>query len=298
MPAGPGDAVYVSGYGLVAPDSGPVLGSWAAALPPAVLLFVDPGPLVAQIPAEVLDPVLARCDWLSCNAREAALLTDAATPDEATRRLIARTTRASVIVRIGPDGCLLAARPPAADATHPSATNPSRPTAGRPTRIPAPHAPPAPDGRPTSDARPAPDAPLTADAVPAPDAPPAPDAVPAPDAPLTADAAPAQGAGPALGAASASGAGPALGAASARSGASARGTATATVHIPAPTVRAVDTTGAGDAHAGVFLAALADGLSAAGAACRANAAAALAVTRPGPATSPDRAELDAWLAQR
>jgi len=68
------------------------------------------------------------------------------------------------------------------------------------------------------------------------------------------------------------------------------------VRIPAPTVHAVDTTGAGDAHSGVFLAALADGLSAADAARRANAAAAMAVTRPGPATSPTRAELDAWLA--
>jgi sugar/nucleoside kinase (ribokinase family) len=69
------------------------------------------------------------------------------------------------------------------------------------------------------------------------------------------------------------------------------------VPIPAPAVTAVDTTGAGDAHSGVFLAALADGLPAADAARRANAAAALAVTRPGPATSPARAELDAWLAR-
>ena len=58
---------------------------------------------------------------------------------------------------------------------------------------------------------------------------------------------------------------------------------------------AVDTTGAGDAHAGVFLAALADGLAPPAAARRANAAAALAVTRPGPATSPDPGQLDAWL---
>jgi len=54
----PGDAVYVSGYGLVPPESGPALGDWAASLPSGVLLFVDPGPLVAQIPAAVLDPVL------------------------------------------------------------------------------------------------------------------------------------------------------------------------------------------------------------------------------------------------
>jgi sugar/nucleoside kinase (ribokinase family) len=184
VPAGPGDAVYISGYGLVAPDSGADLGRWAAALPPAVLLFVDPGPLVAQIPPDVLGPVLARCDWLSGNAREAALLTGV-TAQEASPRLLARTTRANILIRLGPDGCLLATRDQA---------------------------------------------------------------------------------GP--------------------------------EHIPAPTVRAVDTTGAGDAHAGVFLAALADGLSAADAARRANAAAALAVTRPGPATSPTRAELNAWLARR
>ena len=214
VPAGPGDAVYVSGYGLVAPGSGAGLGAWAAALPPAVLLFVDPGPLVAQIPPQVLEPVLARCDWLSCNAREAALLTGV-TAREAAPRLVARTARANVLVRLGPDGCLLATRPPTGDA---------RPTTG---------------ARPTADARP------TTGAAPAPSVP----RPPVPDAP---------------------------------------------VHILAPAVHAVDTTGAGDAHAGVFIAALADGLSPADAARRANAAAALAVTRPGPATSPTRAELDAW----
>jgi sugar/nucleoside kinase (ribokinase family) len=66
--------------------------------------------------------------------------------------------------------------------------------------------------------------------------------------------------------------------------------------IPAPTVTAVDTTGAGDAHSGVFLAALAAGLTASDAARRANAAAALAVTRSGAAVSPSRAELEQFLA--
>ena len=61
---------------------------------------------------------------------------------------------------------------------------------------------------------------------------------------------------------------------------------------------AVDTTGAGDAHSGVFLAGLAAALSPGAAARRANAAAALVVTRPGPAVSPSRAELDAFLAER
>ena len=86
----PGDAVYVSGYGLVSPGSGRVLGAWAASLPPGVLLFVDPGPLAADIPATVLDPVLARCDWWSCNQREGALLTGSGDPAEAARRLVRR----------------------------------------------------------------------------------------------------------------------------------------------------------------------------------------------------------------
>jgi sugar/nucleoside kinase (ribokinase family) len=197
---GPGDAVYVSGYGLVPPESGPALGSWAASLPSGVLLFVDPGPLAAQIPAAVLHPVLSRCDWLSCNYWEAAQLAgpvaadhgltaavphDLGDPAEAARRLLARGAAANVIVRAGAAGCYVAE----------------------------------------------------------------------------------------------------FGSADA-------------VHVRAPRVTAVDTTGAGDAHAGVFLAALADGHSPVGAAARANAAAAFAVTRPGPATAPDRAQLDAWLSAR
>ncbi|QKG69372.1 bifunctional hydroxymethylpyrimidine kinase/phosphomethylpyrimidine kinase [Pseudomonas sp. B14-6] len=66
-------------------------------------------------------------------------------------------------------------------------------------------------------------------------------------------------------------------------------------HLPGFKVEAVDSNGAGDAHAGVFLAGLARGLSASEAARRANAAAALAVTRWGPATSPGTAEVDALI---
>jgi sugar/nucleoside kinase (ribokinase family) len=63
-------------------------------------------------------------------------------------------------------------------------------------------------------------------------------------------------------------------------------------HVPGFKVEAVDSNGAGDAHAGVFVAGLAQGLPAVDAARRANAAAALAVTRWGPATSPGSAEVD------
>jgi sugar/nucleoside kinase (ribokinase family) len=192
VPVRAGDAVYVSGYGLAPPASGAVLGGWAAGLPPGILLLVDPSPLVADIPAAVLDPVLARCDWLSCNQREAALLTGVGDPAAAARALAHGTARvpahgtgrAGVIVRVGPAGCVLASGG--------AATDPSL--------------------------------------------------------------------------------------------------------IPAPAVTAVDTTGAGDAHSGVFLAGLADGLTATQAARRANAAAALTATRPGAAVSPSRAELDRFLA--
>ena len=197
----PGDAVYVSGYGLVPPESGPVLGTWAAGLPTGVLLFLDPGPLVADIPEAVLGPVLSRCDWYSCNQREAELLAGVQDPVEAARLLARRTGRAGVIVRAGPEGCVLALR-----------------VAGPADQV----------GQVGQVGR----------------------------------------------------------------------VGLSLSLIPAPAVVAVDTTGAGDAHSGVFLAGLADGLAPAEAAWRANAAAALTVTRSGPAVSPSLAELDEFLASR
>jgi len=184
VPARAGDIVYISGYGLVPDGSGPVLGQWAAALSDDVLLFLDPGPLAAEIRPSLLAPVLARCDWLSCNEREAVALCGEKDPAIAARRLRERTARAQVIVRTGPAGCVLALR-----------TDP------------------------------------------------------------------------------------------------------VVFRVPAPEVDAADTTGAGDAHAGVLLAALAAGNDPANAARRANIAAALSVTRHGPATAPARAELDQWIAR-
>lgn len=70
----------------------------------------------------------------------------------------------------------------------------------------------------------------------------------------------------------------------------------APVHVSAPSVRMLDSTGAGDTHTGVFVAAIAAGLDPISAAARANAAAAISVTRQGPATAPNMQELDAFLA--
>ncbi|MGW2684773.1 PfkB family carbohydrate kinase [Streptomyces sp. NPDC001414] len=179
----PGDLLQLSGYGLALPGNGPLLSGLAAAAPAGITLCLDPGPLVADIPEDVLAPVLARTDWLSANAREARLMSGLADPRSAAAALRERLAPgAGVLVRADKDGCWLAA-------------------AGRPA-----------------------------------------------------------------------------------------------VHVPGFPVTAVDSNGAGDAHVGAFLALLSQGLDPLGAARGANAAAAVAVTRRGPATAPDRGELAAFLA--
>ncbi|MEI3843857.1 MULTISPECIES: PfkB family carbohydrate kinase [Microbacterium] len=65
--------------------------------------------------------------------------------------------------------------------------------------------------------------------------------------------------------------------------------------VPPHPVEAIDTNGAGDAHTGVLCAGLATGRRLEEAVRRANVAAAVAVTRRGPATSPTSAEIDALL---
>lgn len=68
----------------------------------------------------------------------------------------------------------------------------------------------------------------------------------------------------------------------------------AALAVGAPSVTAVDTTGAGDTHTGVLIAGVLRGDPWATILEDANRAAALSVTRPGPATAPTRKELDAF----
>jgi sugar/nucleoside kinase (ribokinase family) len=171
------DAIYVSGYDLCYPVTGPAIAAWCVDLDDS-LLVLDPGPLAAEIPSRVLDPVLDRVDVLTLNAREARLLTGLTDVQEAGRALCARLHPAGVlVVRQGARGC----------------------TVYLPGQV---------------------------------------------------------------------------------------------EQVPAPPVTAVDSTGAGDAHTGAFLAELARTGSIVDSARVANAAAALAVTRAGSATAPTRAELD------
>lgn len=95
---GSDDAIYVSGYDLCYPASGPLIASWLARLEDG-LVVLDPGPLVDEIPDAILATVLARTNLLTLNAREARLIGDGV------RERLAPA--AIVVVRDGPRGCIL-----------------------------------------------------------------------------------------------------------------------------------------------------------------------------------------------
>jgi sugar/nucleoside kinase (ribokinase family) len=70
------------------------------------------------------------------------------------------------------------------------------------------------------------------------------------------------------------------------------------VHVPGVPVTIVDTTGAGDAHLGAFISAVAAGYDVLAATRRANVVAALTVSRRGPAASPTAEETDRFRADQ
>lgn len=177
------DAVYISGYGLAYERNRPVLLGFLKALSDAVLVVFDPGPLVAELSADTLASVLKRTDWLTCNEREARILTGADSPFVAAGLLAERVARKGVVVRSGGTGCHVCTK----------------------------------QGSPET--------------------------------------------------------------------------------VAGFRVSTLDTNGAGDTHAGVFTAELLKGASPIEAARLANAAAAISVTRRGPATAPTTLELDAFLAR-
>lgn len=92
------DAIYVSGYDLCYPGSGPLIASWLALLEDG-LVVLDPGPLVDEIPDAILPAVLARTNLLTLNAREARLIGDGV--------LERLAPAAIVVVRDGPRACTL-----------------------------------------------------------------------------------------------------------------------------------------------------------------------------------------------
>jgi sugar/nucleoside kinase (ribokinase family) len=220
--AGPRDAVYLSGYGLVHPSNARAILDWLGRLDEPNLVFLDPGPLVGDVPGDVLDRVLRRTDWLTCNAREAAWLTGQADPVAAARALAASAAGSGPLRDAAGGG-------PLRDAAGGGSL---RDTAGG--------GPPPFRGR---------------------------------------------------------------GGVVVRTGAAGcllvlAGAGPAPLLVPGFRVPVVDTNGAGDIHTGTFIAVLARGADAREAARTANAAAAISVTRRGPAAAPSEAELAEWLAGR
>lgn len=197
----PGDVVAMSGYDLAYPGAGPALASWVSGLPDRIAVLLDPGPLVAGIPAALWERAARRADVLTVNEREARLL--AGGPDvpdapaqgspvcgpaahhEQIRRRHRLRAGALLVIRHGAAGCTFSGGPG--------------------------------------------------------------------PAPVTA--------------------------------------------VPAMEVTATDTTGAGDTHTGVFLAGWVAGLTIPDALRRASVAAAISVTRPGPASAPGPAEIDRAISQ-
>ncbi len=109
IPLQQGDAIYVSGYDLGYPISGPALEAWLPTLSAEYLLVVDPGPLVAEIPTTRLANVLARTNILSLSTRELSILMGDQEPPIAAQQLATRLAPGGfVVARAGEMGCWLA----------------------------------------------------------------------------------------------------------------------------------------------------------------------------------------------
>ncbi len=104
----PGDLLHVSGYGLLERTNGAVLGPWVAEVAEGVTVLFDPGPLCGDIPPVVLELMKDRVDWLSCNLREARLLTGEM--DAAAAAIALAAEWRAVVLRLGAEGCLVAQR--------------------------------------------------------------------------------------------------------------------------------------------------------------------------------------------
>lgn len=105
LPASSHGFALLTGYSLYKPESAAAFVPWLAAVGRPPLLFLDPGPVVAEIPREALVPAMRRADWVSANAREAEVLTGEGDPAAAV--LLLAEGRQGALVRRGADGCWL-----------------------------------------------------------------------------------------------------------------------------------------------------------------------------------------------
>ena len=104
-----GDWVFTSGYTLSYPGSRDALTDWIEALPAEIPFVFDPTPVIAEIPRPILDRVLARTTWLSCNTNEAAEIAGAGDAQTVATRLLAEhcPSAEGVVSRAGAGGCLV-----------------------------------------------------------------------------------------------------------------------------------------------------------------------------------------------
>ncbi|RVD14690.1 PfkB family carbohydrate kinase, partial [Mesorhizobium sp. M4B.F.Ca.ET.017.02.2.1] len=104
-----GDWVFTSGYTLSYPGSRDTLTDWIEALPAEVPFVFDPTPVIAEVPRPILDRVLARTTWLSCNTIEAAEIAGSGDAQTVAIRLLADHCQraAGVVIRAGAQGCLV-----------------------------------------------------------------------------------------------------------------------------------------------------------------------------------------------
>ncbi len=99
------DIVYLSGYELLY-EHGAILAACFASIPADVVTIFDPGPIVGDIPAGLLDLALSRADWTSLNRREAHVVTGASSAEDAASGWGSRVAFGhNAVVRDGADGC-------------------------------------------------------------------------------------------------------------------------------------------------------------------------------------------------
>ncbi|MGX9147050.1 PfkB family carbohydrate kinase [Mesorhizobium sp. 128a] len=104
-----GDWVFTSGYTLSYPGSRDALADWIEAMPADIPFVFDPTPVIADIPRAILDRVLARTTWLSCNTREAAEIAGQGDVGTLAVRLLSShcPKAAGVVIRAGAKGCFV-----------------------------------------------------------------------------------------------------------------------------------------------------------------------------------------------
>ena len=103
----PDDLVLVSGYSLAREPTGEALAAWLERLPASVRVLLDPSPVVGSLAPALVQRVMARTSVLTANAREASILTGEAHARAAAGALGEGV--AAALVRVGPDGCWVAA---------------------------------------------------------------------------------------------------------------------------------------------------------------------------------------------